>query len=70
MPLQVFDNTYGPFWEMFASDSTKGLFAYLFTTAGKASTVYIDKLFKIGDKFSLTTVIAKDVLTTSYYNFT
>jgi hypothetical protein len=70
VPLQVFDNTYGPFWEVFASDSTKGLFSYLFTAAGKASTVYIDKLFKIGDKFSLKTVIAKDVITTTYYNFT
>ena len=55
---------------MFATDSSKGLFAYLFTTAGVASTVYIDKLFKIGDKFSLKTVIASNVLTTTYYNFT
>jgi hypothetical protein len=68
--LQIFDNTYGPFWEVFASDSTKGLFSYLFTAAGKASTVYIDRLFKIGDKFSLKTVVANDVITTTYYNFT
>jgi len=68
--MQIFDNTYGPFWEMFATDSTKGLFAYLFTAAGSASTVYIDRSFKIGDKFSLKNVIASNVLTTTYYNFT
>lgn len=68
--MQIFDSTYGPFWEMFATDSKNGLYAGLFSVAGNSAKVYIEKSYKIGDKFSLKNVIANNVLTTTYYNFT
>ena len=64
--MQIFDYTNGPYWELFASQSS-GLYAYLFDLTGAHKTYKIDKSWTINQKFSLKAVISGGVLNL-YYN--
>lgn len=64
--MQIFDQTNGPYWEVFANASS-GLYAYLFDLSDDHVTYKIDKEWTVNTKFSLDVVISGGVLSL-YYN--
>lgn len=65
--LQVFDPNEGPYWEVFAGTTSRGLYAYKFHKEGGKDTYILDEDFPLETKFSLRSVI-KDSTLDFFYN--